>query len=108
MISIATNSPGRFAGLTLKAWAVIDGAGALVRGFNVTSTSCGTSNYTVTHTTALSTLYPIMDIGVNSIGGAGQISVQYSLRSLTAPIFQILVNGVASQLNANFYIAFYE
>lgn len=52
---ISTGSAGGIPGLNLKAWAYITAAGALIRGYNVASTSKGaTGTYTVNFTVAMS------------------------------------------------------
>lgn len=53
---LSTNTSGQtFPGLTLKAWAVVNAAGTLIKGFNVTSSSMVTGTCTVNFTTAMAT-----------------------------------------------------
>ena len=74
---ISTNQSGQtFPGLTLKAWASVTAAGALVKGFNVTSAAKTSSGrYTLTFTAAMATANYQAKFHVGSIcKGSGYIN----------------------------------
>ncbi len=67
-----TNNGATFPGLTLKAWAQVSSAGALIKGFNVASYAKGaTGNYTATFTAALATTSYMVKVQPNDTTHGG-------------------------------------
>lgn len=83
MITPSNQVGGALPGLSLKAWAQISAAGALIRGFNVTSTSkAGTGQYQLNFAVAMATsTYVVRAMGYETGGAAVTQQFQYSLSS---------------------------
>ena len=114
MISTATNTPGRFAGLTLKAWAVFYWNGApgitLIKGFNVASVVRNSiGNFTVTLSTPLAGLTgAIVDYSILNDQNGTLNSIAFVISSTTILIGNHFSGTPGTDPVSPVYVAIYE
>ena len=94
-----------YVGMTLKAWAYISAAGALLRGFNVTSSSRGSVGvYTVTFTSAMSSTAYLVD----SLNRGFNRSPMSGIKTTGSYANYELRSDAATAADQDHYICFYE
>ncbi|GKT19561.1 hypothetical protein AVHY2522_22935 [Acidovorax sp. SUPP2522] len=106
---VTAGTGGGVPNMTLKAWAYVTSAGALVRGFNVASASrAGLGAYQVNFSAAMATAEYVGRVVVVSSASSGVIATVVTNGTGSCKVFPSSGGGGGGGADSAFYVEIYE